>query len=158
LLVNREKDLWIGTLDEGIYRLADGRIDRFRVADGLSGDAISAIYQDREGDVWVATSEGIDCFRKTAMVTFSVREGLTANLAASVVADRDGTIWVANEGALDSISNGHVSSLRKPQGLPGGAVTALLEDHAGRLWVGVDTRLSVYERGTFRLIDRGGGA
>src|SRR5262249_53277446 len=118
----------------------------------------SAIYQDREGNVWVATSEGVDCFHKTAMVSFSVREGLSANLAASVVADRKGTIWVANEGALDSISDGHVSSLRKSEGLPGGAVTAMLEDHAGRLWVGVDNRLSVYERGTFRLINRGDGA
>src|SRR5262245_17393661 len=157
LFMDRDKAMWIGTEGQGIYRLVDDQIDRFQVADGLSGDSVKAFYQDREGNVWVATSEGIDCFRKTAMVSFSVREGLTANQAASVLADRNGTIWVANEGALDSISGGHVSSLQTRHGLPGGAVTALLEDHAGRLWVGVDNRLSVYERGAFRLINRGDG-
>ena len=35
--------------------------------------------EDREGNIWVATSEGIDCFRGTRMVSFSVREGLSAN-------------------------------------------------------------------------------
>jgi signal transduction histidine kinase/streptogramin lyase len=158
LFTDREKHLWIGTQDNGIYRLSEGQIDRFGVADGLSGDVISAIYQDREANVWVATSEGLDCFHKTAVVSFSVREGLTANLAAAVLADREGRIWIANEGGLDSISSGHVSSLRQGQGLPGGAVTALLEDHVGRLWVGVDNRLSVYERGAFRVINRGDGA
>ena len=158
LFVDREKYLWIGTQDDGIYRLADNQIDRFQLSSGLSGDVISAIYQDREDNVWVATSEGLDCFRKTTMLSFSVREGLTANLAAAVVADHNGTVWVANEGALDSISRGHVASLGRRQGLPGGAVTAMLEDSVGRLWVGIDNRLSVYERGTFRLINRSDGA
>src|SRR5262245_2822154 len=157
LFMDREQHLWIGTQDDGIYRFAEGQIDRFRVADGLSGDVINAIYQDRENNVWVATSEGLDCFHKTAMVSFSVREGLTANLAAAVLADREGRIWIANEGGLDSISGDRVASLRKGQGLPGGSVTALLEDHAGRLWVGVDNRLSVYEHGAFRVINRGDG-
>lgn len=70
LFVDREKAMWIGTEGQGIYRVADGRVDRFLRADGLSGDSVTAFYEDREGNVWVATSEGVDCFRKTAMVSF----------------------------------------------------------------------------------------
>ena len=60
----------------------------------------------------MATSEGIDCFRKTPMVSFSVLEGLSANQVASVLAARDGTIWVGNDGALDAIRGRHVSSIQ----------------------------------------------
>jgi signal transduction histidine kinase/streptogramin lyase len=158
LFRDREKHLWVGTQDDGVIRVNEGQIDRFRAADGLSGDVINAVYQDREDTIWVATSEGLDSFRKTAMISFTVHDGLTANVSSSVLADREGTIWIGNLGGLDSISGGRVSSLRKSQGLPGGQVTALLEDHGGRLWLGVDNRLSVFEHGAFRLINRRDGA
>ncbi len=157
LFTDRDQAIWIGTDGEGIYRVSSGQVDRFLRGDGLSGDTVTAFYQDREGNIWVTTSEGVDCLRKTPIVSFSVHEGLSANQAASVLAARDGTIWIGNEGALDSIAGGHVSSITPKDGLPGGAVTALLEDHAGRLWVGVDNRLALYDRRVFRQIPRADG-
>ena len=128
LFMDRDKAMWIGTEGQGLYRIADGQVDRFLRADGLSGDSVTGFYEDREGNIWVATSEGIDCFRETRMVSFSVREGLSANQAGSVLAARDGTVWVGNQGALDAIRGRHVSSIRQNNGLPGVSVTALLED------------------------------
>jgi ligand-binding sensor domain-containing protein len=59
LFLDRENSLWIGTTDQGVYRLYDGKVDRFFSADGLSRDSVSGFYEDREGNLWVATSEGI---------------------------------------------------------------------------------------------------
>ena len=47
--------LWIGTV-RGLLHLYKGRIDGFSVADGLSGDLVTSIFEDREGSVWVSTS------------------------------------------------------------------------------------------------------
>jgi ligand-binding sensor domain-containing protein len=70
LLLDRENALWVGTTDQGIYRVYDGGIDRFRNADGLSSDSVNSFYEDREGNLWVASSGGIDCFRDTRVVSF----------------------------------------------------------------------------------------
>jgi len=157
LFLDRENSLWIGTTDQGVYRLYDGKVDRFRSTDGLSGDFVSSFYEDREGNLWVATSEGIDCFRNIPVISFSTREGLSANSVESVLADRDNNVWIGNHGALDSLHDGNLTSIKRANGLPGERVTSLLEDHAGQLWVGVDNGLSVYKQGKFIPIKRRDG-
>jgi signal transduction histidine kinase/ligand-binding sensor domain-containing protein len=154
LFADRENALWIGTEDQGIYRLHGDKVDRFSSADGLSSDTVSDFYEDHEGNIWIATSEGIDCFRNLRVTTFSTRQGLSANLVQSVLAARDGTIWIGNQGALESIHGDRLSSVQLKDGLPGERVTSLLEDHAGRLWVGIDDRLYVYEDGKFDPLRR----
>jgi signal transduction histidine kinase/ligand-binding sensor domain-containing protein len=157
IFMDREKAMWIGTEGQGIYRLADGRIDRLLRADGLSSDSVTDFHEDREGNMWVATSEGIDCLRKTRMISFSAREGLGANKVGALVAARDGTIWIANQN-LEALRGREVTTLQKQPGLPEGNMTSLLEDRAGRLWVGVDNGVSVYEQGRFRPITRRDGS
>ena len=157
LLIDRSNALWVGTINQGIYRVFDGKAEHFQSTDGLSSDVISNIYEDIEGNIWVATSKGIDRFRDVAIASFSATEGLTTDSVSSVLSARDGTVWVGNEGALDFIRKNIVSRITSQEGLPGRDVTSLFEDHAGRLWVGVDAGLAVYEHEQFRLIRRSGG-
>jgi ligand-binding sensor domain-containing protein/signal transduction histidine kinase len=156
LFLDREKSLWIGTTNQGLFRFRDGKFDHFFSANGLSGDTVNGFYEDREGDLWVATEDGIDCFHSIPVVSFSTREGLSANMVDAVLADRHGAVWIANT-RLESLREGNVTSVGRKNGLPGGRVTSLLEDHAGNLWVGVDNGLSVYEGGRFTPIPRRDG-
>ncbi|MBB6145288.1 signal transduction histidine kinase/ligand-binding sensor domain-containing protein [Silvibacterium bohemicum] len=158
LLRDRENALWVATLNNGIYRLHNGKVDRFGAVDGLSGNTVSGFYEDREGNMWVATPEGIDCFRNLRVVSFSPREGLTDYSVESVLATREGDVWIGNFGGLDLLRNNHLSSIRQRQGLPGVRVTSLLEDRAGRLWLGVDDKLEVYEDHAFHPIKRSDGS
>jgi signal transduction histidine kinase/ligand-binding sensor domain-containing protein len=157
LLLDRERALWIGTFDQGIYRIHGNRVDHFSAADGLSSKSVWSFYQDREGNIWVATSEGIDCFRDIPVYSFSTQEGLNADNVVSVLSAHDGTVWVGNDGSLDAIHNGTVSSIRTANGLPGHQVTSFLEDRTGRLWVGVDDKLWIYQNGHFTEIKRADG-
>jgi PAS domain S-box-containing protein len=148
LMEDSDKNLWIATYGNGIYRIHGQTVDHFGRADGLSSDAVFDLYESGDGIVWSATSNGIDNFRDLPITTFSTSEGLGRDGANSVVATKDGTVWVANLGSLDFIRNGAVSSVR----VPGTQVGSLLEDHAGNTWVGVDDRLFIYKDGRFRRI------
>jgi signal transduction histidine kinase/ligand-binding sensor domain-containing protein len=154
LFVDRENALWIGTEDHGIYRLNGDKVDRFSSADGLSSDSVNGFYEDHEGNIWIATTEGIDCFRSVRVTTFSTRQGLSANRVDSVLATQDGTIWIGNPSALGSLRGDQLSSIHLTNGLLRQQVTSLFEDHAGRLWVGIEDRLYVYENGKFDPIRR----
>ena len=64
--------LWIGTRTGGSLHVHQGRTDLFARSDGLSGDASVVFFEDREGNIWVATVDGLDRFREFAIPTISV--------------------------------------------------------------------------------------
>jgi signal transduction histidine kinase/streptogramin lyase len=152
LMFDRDGNLWIGTVGKGLFRIHGNAVEHYDHTNGLSGDSVWALFEDREGIVWAGTTSGIDSFRDPRVTTFSPLEGLSKDLPAGVLASRDGTIWVANAGSLDHIVNGNVSSIRAGKGLPGNQVTRLLEDRADNLWVGVDDRLYIFKNGRFRRL------
>ena len=79
LFLDRNGDLWVGTIGKGIYRIHDDQIDHFDSSNGLSGDSVNGFLQDREGNIWVATSSGIDSFRDLPVATFSTHQGLSSD-------------------------------------------------------------------------------
>ena len=154
LYVDRHKALYVGTYDHGVYRIRGGDVEHFGSNDGLSSDSVNGFCEDSEGNMWVATTRGIDSFRDLKVVSFSEREGLVGHTASPVLSSRDGTVWIGNDGALNYIRQGKLGSIRPEQGLPGQRITALFEDRDSRLWIGTDRGLFTYKQGKFRPIRR----
>lgn len=152
LMIDHDGNLWVGTETQGLFRIHGSVVEHYGHIEGLSGDWVWVLYEDREGIVWAGTSGGIDSFRDPSIVTFSAIQGLGKDAVAGILAGRDGTIWVANNGSLDRIKDGTVSSIRSSNGLPGEQVAAMLEDHAGNMWVGVDDELYLFKDGRFRRL------
>ncbi|HXY13655.1 MAG TPA: ATP-binding protein [Terriglobales bacterium] len=152
LSFDADGNLWVATAGKGIFRIRGNVVDHYGQAEGLSGDTVFTVFEDRERIVWVATTNGLDSLRDPRITTFSALEGLGKDAAAGVLASKDGTVWVANAESLDRIKNGAVSSIRTGSGLPGHQVTYLMEDRARNLWVGVDDGLYLFKEGRFHRI------
>jgi signal transduction histidine kinase/ligand-binding sensor domain-containing protein len=157
LFVDRERTLWIGTESNGLYHVHDGHADHYERSDGLSGNGIGSMYEDREGNLWVVTDRGLDMFHDTSVVTYSTIEGLVGSDLRSVLALRDGTVWVGNEEALNIIDGNGIRAIDPRHGLPRQDVAGLFEDSARRLWVGVGNTVMTYERGRFSQISGADG-
>jgi len=150
LLHDRDGGLWIAVYHAGLVHTHNGRADVFRQADGLSSDEVVALFEDRENNVWVATSNGLDRFRDTAVATFSLKEGLSNALARSVLADKDGSVWVATPGGLDRWREGQITTYDKRDGkLDGLTPTSLFQDSSGRIWVSTTRELGYLEDNRF---------
>jgi signal transduction histidine kinase/ligand-binding sensor domain-containing protein len=158
LFVDRQDSLWIASLAQGLFRVHGQTVEHYGSADGLSGDSVRKLYEDREGNLWVLTSRGIDLLRDLRVVSFSTREGLGTEEVDSVRAASDGRVWVGGAESLDIIRRDGISSVRTGKGLPGGQVGAIFEDHTGQLWIGVDQKLFVYKDGKFKPITRSDGS
>jgi signal transduction histidine kinase/ligand-binding sensor domain-containing protein len=149
LIFDHDGNLWVATDVQGLFRIHGNTVEHYGHTEGLSGNSVWALLEDREGIVWAGTTSGIDSFRDPRVTTFSSVEGLGKDLAAGILASSDGTIWVANNGSLDRIKDGTVSSIRKSNGLPGEQVAAMLEERDGNMWVGVDDDLYLFKDGRF---------
>jgi len=153
LLWDRDGGLWIGTRDRGLIHVHAGRTDLFSKSDGLSGDSVSSLFEDREGDVWVATTGGLDRFRDFPVTTISVKQRLFSNDTNSVVAATDGSIWVATQDGLARWKNGQITYFLKSSGLPDDAAQSLFQDDRGRIWVFTGHGLAYFKDDRFVAVN-----
>ena len=139
LLLDHDGGLWIGTRARGLMHVHHGRVDAFAMADGLSGDAIYQLFEDREKSIWVATSDGLDRFRQLEVTTLGLNHGVSNSLVYGVLADKDGRIWVASVGGLDRWNNQQIQRVNTGIGMPENETsnypTGLFQDDRGRVWV-----------------------
>ena len=157
IYLDRHNSLWVGTANNGLYRIHDGVADHYTSQDGLSGNAVDSFYEDREGNLWVATDSGLDMFRDTPVVSYSTAQGLFASWISSILARRDGSIWIGNQGAIDILRNGK-HSLLSSRAMSGDSVVSLFEDQAQTVWLGLDRALFAYQNGRFFDIKRPDGS
>ncbi len=168
ILRDRDGGLWIGTDDRGLAHLHQGRIDVFDQSDGLSGDFIERIFEDREGNIWVATLDGLDRFRERAVYTISVKQGLSNAAVQSVLVARNGGVWLGTLYGLNLWNNGRITVYRNSKainggaragalgvreitdsGLPDNAIESLYQDFRDRIWVSTRRGVAFLENGRF---------
>jgi len=156
LLRDRDGGLWIGTHYRGLLHVHQGRTDVFGQSDGLSGNDVSSLFEDREGNIWVATLDGLDRFRGLAVTTFSVKQGLSNAVVASVLASRDGSVWLGTGGGgLNRWNNGQITTYDKREGkLNGLAPNSLFQDTHGRIWVSTTSGFGYVENNRFVPVSR----
>src|SRR5262249_45304299 len=99
ILRDRHGGLWLAGPVGGIVHIHNGRTDIFSRSDGLTGDHVLALFEDREGSIWIATDKGLDRFRELPVVTYSTKQGL-AHPSGAVVGTRDGSIWFGTSAGL----------------------------------------------------------
>ena len=150
LLLDRDGGLWIGTNGRGLLHVHQGRTDLFTRSDGLSGDLAFSVFEDREGDIWVATRDGLDRFRDFAIPTISVKQGLSNGSVESVLAARDGSLWVGTLDGLNRWNHWRITIYRNRNSrLPDDVVESLFQDDQGRIWASTRRGVAYSENGRF---------
>ncbi len=99
--------LWAGSSGSGLYRLAaaDGAPGAtvLTTAQGLVGDVVRDLCEDREGNLWVATTTGLQVLRDVRFTTLGRPEGLASECVWTVWEDSTGRLWIGGEGGLNSV-------------------------------------------------------
>lgn len=75
-------------------------------ADGLSDNAITKLFQDRDGFLWIGTESGLNRYDGHHVRVWHAADGLGGEHVADLMQDRQGMIWAATqEGALARFSS-----------------------------------------------------
>lgn len=139
LLVDHDKNLWVGTKGHGVCRVSPtGMVTHWTTENGLSDDTIRTLFQDDEGNLWIGTlSGGLNRWRKSTLVPFGPPEGLPNTFAANVLGDRRGDIWLGTWGSgLLRIRKGKLQRERIPGLADTDPIRSLAEDQRGNVWIG----------------------
>jgi len=93
LLVDQNGVLWAGTFGNGLWRYSHGIWSSLRKTDGLADDYVLSLAEDREGNIWIGTREGLSQLTDVKFPTFGITEGLNADTALSVSTSPRGGLW-----------------------------------------------------------------
>ncbi|MGQ0634010.1 MAG: sensor histidine kinase [Planctomycetaceae bacterium] len=143
-----DRVLWLGT-QSGLFRFDGLRFVGAKVAQGVSpGDlAIRDVCEDRERNLWVATSDaGVIRLHEGNAVGIGRQNGLPSDNVRCLLADRRGDVWIGTDEGLARWTQGEIISYGARQGLPANDVRAICEDDRGKIWIGCAThRLGVWD-------------
>lgn len=132
--------VWCGAVASqgGLLRL-NVRGSSFEPVPTALNASVTAILQDRGGNLWAGTQNGL--FRRAADGStrrFTTSDGLPADSIAALLEDREGSLWIGTSYGLARMdaSRERVQRYGLSDGLPGARIQSLLETSDGAVWVG----------------------
>src|SRR5712664_101008 len=147
VLRDAEGNTWIGTLGEGIARIHGDsgylpNLEGFSQPDGLSGDAVWCLLEDREHNIWVGTQSGLNRFRNEKVATLTRREGLASDSVDALAAGPEGSVWASTSLGINRIDAEH-----RDLYLKGDIAMGLSMAPENMLWAGTDRGVVRMENG-----------
>jgi ligand-binding sensor domain-containing protein len=152
MLEDRDKNLWLATTNDGLYRFDREHHQFIRYhnepnnAESLADDQLLNLFQDREGNIWVGPEQVAPNYvstRPTPFETFIHQPGTQNNLAASLVSsiyeDRKGVLWISGSSSLNRIDRKTRENRVVFKGF-NDEVHDMFEDSTGNLWAATGAR------------------
>ena len=130
---------WIGT-STGLYQERGGRVlARLTTANGLADNLVRALYEDRTGDLWVATDGGVSRRGADGRLTNYLITGVGSALRFAEEPTGAGDLFVGTDSGLHrfhTAAEGEVkiTTYTTRDGPFDNAMWCLLDDGRGNLW------------------------
>ena len=143
--------------------LKKGNCTTFTRENGLVDNFISAVKEDKDGSLWIATNGGLNRMRtadkKIEIHGFTSKDGLSDNALTSLYEDKWGNVWVGTSGGgLNVFKEGEFTFYTIKDGLSSNYIKAIYEDDAGTLWIGTNGGgLNSFKKGKFNAYSKKDG-
>jgi ligand-binding sensor domain-containing protein/signal transduction histidine kinase len=134
LTQTRDKQVWFGTNDNGLFSLKDGHLSN--AATQLADLKINTLLPAVSGGLWIGTDHGILYWDGTHVKRAALPSWVDQLQVLAMAGDSTGTMWVGTDhGMLRVGPTGDVSS-DLVNWSSGHEVTAIFQDREGELWFG----------------------
>ena len=104
------------------------------------------IYQDKRGNMWFGTVNGVSVYNGSDWDTLAKKDGLVDNRVYSMMIDSEKKFWFGTEGGISRFDGDSWISFTKKEGLVENLVRAMVEMEDGSLWFGTWEGLTRYRR------------
>ena len=130
--------LWVGFAGR-LGRLRDRELELWGAAEGLLGETVVALLEDRSGRLWIGTDGGLNRLDGDGLESWTAADGLRGDRVTCLLEDRRGRIWVGTANAgLHLVEGDRIRPLAeiRADGRSRSGITALLEGRDGAVWAG----------------------
>lgn len=122
-LQDKSGKLWFGSSAEGLY-CYDGKLfTQYTMADGLVCNSVRCLLEDRDGNIWIGTRDGLCIFDGKSVINYPVPKDYLANLNSS---------------------NTYYSTQSTKE-----TVWSMMQDKSGKIWLGTGDGVYCYDGKNF---------
>jgi ligand-binding sensor domain-containing protein/AraC-like DNA-binding protein len=129
----------VGTEGGGMLGYENGAFVSYTTKNGLSGDVVTNIYEDRENNIWVGTAGGIDVMKNGGWKSKKKKTFLSGHTIYAIHEDADpkGIFWIGTNSGLArfNLNDGNSVFYTVENGLSSNDIFQILEDSRGNFWL-----------------------
>lgn len=140
--------LWVSTYGGGVAEIWPGGSRVWNTRSGLVDERVFDLHVEPNGELWVATRNGINIISNGQVRELSVGTGLPFRIIRTITPDPDGSLWFGTDGGgLIHLRNGQFENITTTEGLIHNTLRAVKFDRDGGMWVGTYGGLNYYKDG-----------
>jgi ligand-binding sensor domain-containing protein len=112
--------LWVGTYQQGLYRVKDGHAEHWGAAKGFTDNIVYSLIEDKNHRIWLTSSAGLYLIEHDRIRRI-VKGGSTHGYSwEPVTVDDSGSIWFATADGVFRYASGtaRLMQLKRMQGAP----------------------------------------
>jgi len=162
---DRFGNIWFASVSNGLFSYNDSSgVTSYKSepgkANSLCSDWILAVEEGNDGEIWIATWEGISCYKDGAFTNYlpDEIESLNNILLVDITIDGQNNIWLGYTGGIARLNKEKKELIHYSveEGLANSVVSDLEVDGQGTLWVGTHNGASYYnaEKDRFETIGK----
>jgi ligand-binding sensor domain-containing protein len=99
ILADQQDVIWAGTWGGGVARFENGKWTNLMEKDGLAGNIVYSIAQDKNGVYWFGTNRGVSRYDGSQWHNWNVHNGLPANDVYAIAINND-EIWLGTRAGV----------------------------------------------------------
>ena len=117
---------------------------------GLKNSTITALFEDRDRNLWIGTLGGLFRMTRGVIAAYPVSEGFSGRCVTAFYQDGEGALWVATDGGgVGRLLHGLFTVYTARNGLARDAVFSVSGGRDGSVWFGSHGGLNLWKNGQF---------
>ena len=123
--------------DEKLNSSKRGVFTHITENDGLRNDLVYSILNDKSGNLWFGTNEGVSKYGGSLFTHYTRNEGLNNNKVFSILKDKSGNLWFGTfGGGITRYDGKSFLNYTEKEGLANDKVFSMFQDKSGNIWFG----------------------
>ena len=138
--------LWMATRGGGACRFDGKTFVSFTEENGLINNYVRCIYEDKSGNLWFGTDEGLSKYDGEKFTNYSEQQGIPGRIINVIAEDGKGNILLGTEeGGMAFFDGIKYIAYSKKEGLSDNKVHCFYTDKTKKLWIGTENGASCFD-------------
>jgi PAS domain S-box-containing protein len=141
LVLGKNKDVLFGNnFSKFILQISERKLTSLRIKNGFSSNGASSVFVDREGNIWITDSRGVDKINSISIANYFESDGLPANEVSAIVETNDGRYVLGHSNQISVLDDNKITSFEFPGNQNGlTRVLDMMKDRDGNIWFTANT-------------------